>query len=354
MKRYIAILLALAMVLVSFSACGKSGSKNEGASLEDLDPIEITIAHSEGGDPTNHIHGASLAFKDYVETASDGKIKVNIAPGGALGDADACMMQAMSGTLEIAGSISDGSLAAVSPDWLVFAIPYLFKNDAHALDVVHGKFGDKIWSGVTEKGGVLPLCVVSAGFRSTTNSKHPIKTPADFKDLSIRTMNMGAHIKIMESLGASVTPLSWTELYSALQTGVMDGQENGLPSIYMGNLYEVQKYLTLDGHVWTADAFVMSQEWYDKLPTAYQHIVDMGGMKMTEVCQRLADVETDIAMDFLPTRMEVYDLTDAEREQFKNACQGPTIEYIRANVEHPELVDELMSVAEQSLKNLGY
>ncbi len=80
----------------------------------------------------------------------------------------------------------------------------------------------------------------------------------------------------------------------------------------------------------------------------------MGGMKMTEVCQRLADVETDIAMDFLPTRMEVYDLTDAEREQFKNACQGPTIEYIRANVEHPELVDELMSVAEQSLKNLGY
>lgn len=353
-KRLFALTMAAIVALGLLTGCSKGDSSSGGESLEDLDPIEITIAHSENGDPTNHIHGAALAFKEYVEKESGGKISVQVSPGGALGDADACMMQVMSGTLEIAGSIADGSLAAVYPDYLVFSVPYLFKNDNHALAVMHGAFGDKFWADFTAETGVMPAATLSAGFRSTTNSKRPVHNPDDMKGLSIRTMNMAAHMKIMESLGASVQPLSWTELYSALQTGVMDGQENGLPSIYMGNLYEVQDYLVLDEHVWTSDVFVMSEEWYNNLPTAYQRIVDMGNAKMNEVGQRLAAVETDLAMDFLPTVMEVYDPTDAEMEAFKDACQDDTIAFIRENVTHPELLDELMAAADQALVDLGY
>ena len=346
---------AMAGLLLCLS-CGCSGTQGTagGGSLDDLEPISITVAHSENGDPTNYMHGAALAFKEYVEAESNGKITVQVSPGGALGDADACMMQVMSGTLEIAGSISDGSISAVYPNYLVFSIPYLFRNQNHALAVFHGDFGQKFWSGFTEATNVLPLCTVSGGFRSTTNSVRPIHTPEDMKGLTIRTMNMSAHMEIMENLGASVTPLSWTELYSALQTGVVDGQENGLPSTMMGNLYEVQDYLTLDEHVWTTDNFVMSKSWYDSLPAEYQRIIDMGGAKMQEVCQRLADVQTELAMEFLPTVMEVYDPTEEEMEQFKEACQASTIDFIRGAVDDEALVDEILAAADQALADLGY
>lgn len=354
MKRMLPLLCAISIVCSAVTGCGQSGSPSSAENLEDLDPISITIAHSEAADETNYIHGASAAFKEYVERESQGKISVNISPGGALGDADACMMQVMAGTLEIAGSISDGSFAAVYPDYLVFSIPYLFKNDAHALSVLHGSFGNSFWQGFTEKTGVLHLASVSGGFRSTSNSKRPIRTPDDMAGLSIRTMNMAAHMEIMKNLGANVTPISWTELYSALQTGVVDGQENGIPSFVMGNLYEVQDYLTLDKHVWTTDSFVMSKQWYDSLPVAYQRIIDMGGAKMQEVGQRLADVQTEIAMDYLPSVVEVYEPSDEELNLFKDKCQDKTIAFIRENIDHPELVDEVLAASEQALAGLGY
>jgi tripartite ATP-independent transporter DctP family solute receptor len=319
-----------------------------------LKPVSITIAHSEAGDPTNHIHGAALAFKEFVETKSGGNLSVKIAAGGALGDADACMMQVMSGTLEIAGSIADGSFAAVHPDTLVFSIPYLFRNDLHAMQVVHGEFGKKFWTDYAKVTGTQVLASVSAGFRSTTNSKRPIKSPDDFKGMKIRTMNMPAHMEIMKALGANVTPLSWTELYSALQTGVIDGQENGLASIYMGNLYEVQKYLTLDGHVWTIDAFIMSTSWLESLPEQYRSIVEMGGLVMQEVMARLCDAQTDIAREFLPTVMEVYSPSRAELDAYRDACQKPVLDFIRKNVKNPALVDEVIAAADKALVDLGY
>ncbi len=347
MKRYLAIFTCMALVTLG---SGLSTARAADA----LKPLSITIAHSEAGDPTNHIHGAALAFKNFVEDKSGGKITVKVAAGGALGDADACMMQVMSGTLEIAGSIADGSFSAVYPDTLVFSIPYLFRNDLHAMQVVHGPFGQKFWADYAKATGTQVLASVSAGFRSTTNNKRPIKSPDDFKGLKIRTMNMPAHMEIMKALGASVTPLSWTELYSALQTGVIDGQENGLASIYMGNLSEVQKYLTLDGHVWTIDAFIMSTSWLESLPAEYRAIVEMGGLVMQEVMQRLCDAQTDIAMSYLPTVMEVYTPTQAELDAYRDACQKPVLEFIRKNVKNAALVDEVMAAADQALVDLGY
>ena len=350
MKRFPALFACMAFA----ATLGFGFSAAQAADLSSLKPISITIAHSEAGDPTNHIHGAALAFKEFAEAKSGGKISVKVAAGGALGDADACMMQVMSGTLEIAGSIADGSFSAVYPDTLVFSIPYLFRNDLHAMQVVHGEFGKKLWADYAQATGTQMLASVSAGFRSTTNSKRPIKSADDFKGLKIRTMNMPAHMEIMKALGANVTPLSWTELYSALQTGVIDGQENGLASIYMGNLYEVQKYLTLDGHVWTIDAFIMSSSWLESLPEPYRAIVEMGGLVMQEVMARLCDAQTDIAMEFLPTVMDVYTPTRAELDSYRDACQKPVLEFIRKNVKNPALVDEVLAAADKALVDLGY
>lgn len=354
MKKFLCLILCAAMLLSIFAGCSKPQNQSGADALEALDPISITIPHGEAGDETNHIHAASMAFKRYVEEQSKGKITVDVAPGGALGDADACMMQVMGGTLEITGSIADGSLSAVYPDFLVYSMPYLFDTEEQALAVYQGDFGKKLWEGFTEKTGAMPLATLSAGFRMTTNSKKEIRSPADFAGLQIRTMNMPAHMEIIKALGATATPIAWTELYSALQTGVVDGQENGIPSIYMGKLYEVQKYLTMDGHVWTTDVWVMNKAWFDKLPLAYQGIITAGGLIMQQVGQRMCAVETDIAMDFLPTVMKVYTPDNNEMQQFKDKTQTVVGEFIRKNVTNAGLVDELLAAAAKAKVDMGY
>ena len=359
MKKLVSTILILTMVLILITGCsGNKDTESTGAMeddyLEGLDPISITIAHGEAGDPTNYMHGGSLAFKDYVEEKSDGKITVEISPGGALGDADECLEQVMAGTLEISGSLSDGSLAAAYPDYLVYSIPYLFENEEQALHIYQGEFGKKIWDGFTEATGTCPLATLSGGFRSTTNSKKPIKTAEDFKGLQIRTMNMPAHMETIKCLGATATPIAWVELYAALQTGVVDGQENGIASMYMGNLYEVQKYLTYDKHVWTTDIWVMNKEWFDGLPYQYQNIIREGGMVMEKVGQRLCHVQENIGIDYLPTVMEVYTPTPEEMQTFKDATQEPVKEFIRDRVDNSDLVDEIIEEAAKALVEIGY
>lgn len=271
-----------------------------------------------------------------------------------MGDADSCLEQVSAGTIEIAGSIADGSLSAAYPDFLVYSIPYLFENEEQALQVYHGKFGKKVWEGFTEKVGAYPLATLSGGFRMTTNSKRAIHSPEDFKGLQIRTMNMPAHMEIIKNLGATPQPIAWVEVYAALQTGVVDGHENSIPSTVMGKIYEVQDYITLDGHVWTTDTWVMSKKWFDELPYPYQNIIREGGMVMQEVGQRMARATYNIAMDFLPTVMEVYQPTSKELQKFRDATQKPVGDFIKENVDNPELVDELIAEAEKALHDLGY
>jgi tripartite ATP-independent transporter DctP family solute receptor len=343
------------LLIIMLSGCKKSQQQSVGEDdLSKLKPIKITIAHSEAGDPANHMHAGSLAFKEYVEAQSKGKITVEVSPGGALGDADSTMQQCMAGTLEIAGSIADGSLSSVYPDFLMWSIPYLFDNEEQAIEVYHSKFGQKMWKGFTKKTNLYPLATLSEGFRHFTNNKRNIKTAADLKGLQIRTMKMPAHIELVKTLGGVATPISWTELYSALQQGVVDGQENGIPTLVMSKIWEVQKYLTLDGHVWTTGVWVMSKKWFDKLPKPYRQIVREGGMVMQEVGQRYCYVETRIGMSILPKKMKVYVPTPDEIKTFRDACQQPVADFIKSKVKHPELVDQVIKEADQALVRMGF
>lgn len=354
------IIIALTMIVSLITGCSNvgnnigSGDSIDGGNLDDLDPISITAAHADVGEPTNFMHGALLAFKDYVEEKSNGKISVDVSPGGALGDSDDLMAQVMEGSIEVVGSLSDGSLASAYADYLVYSIPYLFDNEEQALHLYQGAFGKRIWDGFTEKTGAYPLATMSGGFRSTTNNKKQIKTLSDFKGLQIRTMNMPAHMETIKALGAVATPIGWVEVYSALQTGVVDGQENGIASMYMGKLHEVQKYLTLDKHVWTSDVIAMNKKWFDGLPYQYQNIIREGGMVAEKAGQRLCHVLENIGMDYLPTVMDVYTPTKEEMKTFKDATQEPVKEFIRTRVDNQELVDEIIEEAAKALKDLGY
>ncbi|MGM8366753.1 DctP family TRAP transporter solute-binding subunit [Virgibacillus sp. W0181] len=351
--------IALIIIVIMVSACGSgnsedaSSSENNGDSSNESSEaespsIEMTIAHAEAGDESNYIHASAVAFKEYVETESANKITVNISPGGALGDADSMMQQAMAGTLEVAGSIADGSLVSVDPDMLIWSIPYLFENEEQALSVYHGSFGESMWESFTEKTDLIPLVTMSGGLRMITNNKHPIKVPDDLNGLQIRTMNMPAHMEFFNTLGATPTPISWNELYAALQTGVVDGQENGIPSTVMGNLYEVQDYLSLNGYVWTQDTFLISKKWFDQQPADYQKIIMEGGEIAEKAGQERAFGMTEEGFDILKEEVEIYEPTQEEMKMFKEAVQEPVSEFIKKEVDNPDLVDELLDEVENA------
>ncbi len=197
------------------------------------------------------------------------------------------------------------------------------------------------------------LCRV--GFRHFTNSVRPIKTPADLKGLKIRVMETPVYVNMLKAVGANPTPIAWTELYTALQTGVVVGQENPVGSILSAKLYEVQKYMTLDGHVYGVDWFIINEKFYKSLPPDLQYIILDSAQISSTVSRGVMNYLNAAGLDQLAAAgMQIYSPTDAEMEQFRKAMQPPVIDYLKTKVD-PKLIDELLktvkdAVAQQKAK----
>ena len=318
--------------------------------------VKMTLAHADVADPTQYAHAAALAFKAYVEKESGGKIQVTVSPGGALGNTASLQEMTMSGEIEAATSQTEGTIAIVYPDIQALTIPYLFQSVDQALEVFRGDFGQEMFEDMRKKTGLRVIGLWdNGGFRNFTNNKRPIHSPADMKGLSIRTMDIPAHMEIVRSMGAKPTPISWAEVYTSLQTGVIDGQENAIPTIILGSLQEVQKYLVLDRHVYTQMHLFVNDEWLRSLPEDYQKIIVRGGEKAGYAAERAARVYREIGKGLLAKSMEIYEPTQDEIAQFKAAAQDKVSQFIREKgVSDPKWVDKILEAADQSLVKLGY
>lgn len=325
--------------------------------LQKAKPISMTIAHPEPPDPHNFIQAAALAFQHYVETTSEGKITVKIAPGGQLGDSAEMPKQIQMGVIEGAMSIAEGHIAPYYKGIQVIAIPYLFVSVDQALYTldVDRPFGKRLWSDLEKKTGLKVLTIWdNGGFRCFTNNKRPIRTPDDMKGLKIRTMQIPAHMAMVKALGANPTPIAWTELYNALQLNVVDGEENAIPTIALGHLDEVQKYLTLDRHVYSNHIFPVNAKWYNSLPPVYQLIIQQGAWKARDTATRMTRIQRETLLSrFRKEGMQVYDPTPEELAMFRERAQKPVLKFIREQV-GDDLVNALLEASNQSLKELGY
>lgn len=349
--------MVLVLFLASLSSTALAADYPVTKLIKGEKPVTMTIAHAETPDRHNFIHAAAFDFKKYVEEASAGKISVKIAPGGQLGDNAEMLKQIQMGGIEGAMGIAEGHMATYYKPIQVLAIPYLFISEDHAqytLDI-GSPFGAKLWDDFEKKTGVKVLTIWdNGGFRCFTNNKRPIKTPADMKGLKIRTMQIPAHLEMMKALGANPTPIAWTELYNALQMNVVDGQENSVPTISLGKINEVQKYLTLDRHVYSNHIFPISAKWFNQQPIVYQAIIQEGALIASETARRMTRIQrSTLLANFRKGGMEIYDPTPAELALFRNAAQKPVLKFISEQVGE-KLVDDLLKASEVSLKELGY
>ncbi len=290
---------------------------------------------------------AATAFKDYVEFNSGGRLRVQLFPGGQLGSERQMTEQVRDGALDIA-YVADGAATGFYPKLQVLAIPYLFTSAPVAWEVLRGPFGRDLAADIRKVAGFRVLNMSENGFRDFTNNKRPIRTPEDMKGLKMRTMESPVFIRMMQSLGAAATPIGTSELIMSLQQNVVDGQENAPSTVFQFGIADVQKYMSLDDHVFSAMLLLIADESYDKLAPDLRRIVMDGAVvhANTSNAERARGTQANIEA-IRKKGVQVYMTSAAEKAQFKQAAQGPVIDYITQQV-GKELVDNLLTATKQA------
>lgn len=311
-------------------------------------PIIIKYGHGGPPDPLSlPEQSGAVVFKDYVEARSGGRLKVEIYPACQLGSEREMLEGVQLGTIEMVNT-SEGAVAGFYPDILATAIPYAFKNRRIAWEVLEGPFGQKLREDIRKATGMRVLTFSDNGFRNFTNDVRPIHSPEDLKGLKIRTMENPAHMKLVEALGAIPTPIAWAECYNALQMGTVDGQENPVSLIVAKRFYEVQKYVTLDGHIFSIDFIWINEDFYQSLSPDLQQIVKDGAVMSSLVQRGMKLLTNTLGVDLLKEEgMEVYTPTAEELEKFKKAAQEPVLKWLKTEV-NPDFLDEFLNAIKKA------
>jgi len=293
----------------------------------------------------------SYVFKSIVESKTGGAIQVEIYPSGQLGKEVELLENTQVGIIQSCITCS-GPMTTFVPEYNVVAIPFLFPNNSVAWGVLDGWFGKELNELILQKTGLKVLAIAEdGGFTAVTNSKRPIKTPEDMKGLNMRTEEHPAHMEFTKAVGAGVTPIAWAELYTSLQTGVVDGQYNAIPIIKVGHLYEVQKYLTKLDHIYNTDIWVMNNKFFNSLPEKYQKIVLEAANAANIAGRGVTQISTATGEEFLVENgVEIYTPTVEERNKFKEIAQPAVIEWFKSEVGEEWLNKALKATKEEEGK----
>ncbi len=217
-----------------------------------------------------HVKAANW-FKEEVDKALPGKYDIVVHHSGALGSETQVLQQIQLGTTQMAVSTT-APIEAFVPEIKALEMPFLFPSYEAADQILDGPIGQDL-ARRFEKSGFMALHFLDNGFRNVTNSKRAVHTPTDLKGLKIRTMEAPTHLAIWRAIGANPTPMAWP-IFTALQQGVIDGQENPIAVIHAAKLTEAgQKYLTLSRHVYSALVFVSNKSFVDSLPDADRQVI---------------------------------------------------------------------------------
>lgn len=209
-------------------------------------------------------------FKERIEQASEGDINVQILPSKSTGNEIEILQQIQMNTVQM-GVITAGPFDTFDPVVRVINYPFLFKDDEQADKILDGPLGAKILKSL-ERAGFKGLCFSGNGFRNLTNNRRPVKRPNDIKGLKIRVMASALHRAVWQALGANPTPMPWP-IYTELEQGVIDGQENSLWVMEVYKFYEIQKYMTLTRHVYSPHIHVASLKWWKTLDAGTQDLI---------------------------------------------------------------------------------
>jgi TRAP-type transport system periplasmic protein len=303
-----------------------------GATAVKAATYEIKFAHVDPADVFTSKKGAAgTVFKNIVEAESGGAVSVKLFPAGQLGGERELIEAVKLGTIQMA--MVSAAIASYYKEAQVLDIPYLFSSAPVAWEVLDGSFGKEMAADCLKKTGLRVLAYGETGFRNFTNSTHPIKSPADMKGMKIRVMESPVYVNMVKGLGALPTPIAWPETYMALQQKVVDGQENPVSVIAANKFYEVQKFITLDGHSYGVDFILINDKFYQSLPKELQQDLKLAAINAGWSGRAIQQINSAIGIAQLQEKgMQVYKPNAAELNAFRQATQKPVIEYIEKQI----------------------
>ncbi len=353
MRKTWSMILALTMA-VSLAGCSSGGNgtkETPSTATQETEGTVQTEASEESqeaeyvlnlGDvlAEDHPHSQSYYwFADRVKELTKGKVQVNVFVNSALGN-QADLIEGLGlGTVQIAKSMTTG-LSVYCPEIQVFDLPYMFTSTDQFFDVIDGEIGEYFANDVLGREDMVGIAYFYAGSRNIYSSK-PIRSLADVKGMKLRVPESPIFMSLCESFGCSGTPMSVGELYTALQTGVVDGAENAPIFYFSQKHYEAAPYITMTEHIMTPDVVVMSKSYLESLPQEYQDAIRQAGKEMMQHERELWFSQEEDAVEKL--KEEGVEVIEIDKTEFKNAAEKVWEDY--TEIVGQDMIDKIQSLA---------
>jgi C4-dicarboxylate-binding protein DctP len=315
------------------------------AKTETKDDAKVFVFKYSNSQSENAPRSKSMEFfKDKLEKASNGRIKVELYFNGVLGTEAEVFEMVQLGTVQ---GCRGGLFERANRKFLLYTLPFMFENPDQVVTVMRSDFGQKINKGALANGVYIPATGVAGGMRNITNSVRPIRTPADLVGLKMRTPPIESTLLTFQALGANPQQVAYTETYMALKSGVVDGQENPFSNAVDMKFYEAQKYLSVVNWQVHPDPFYVNPDWYNSLPDDLKAVFD----SVAEATMQYSDTiwlnSEEGYFNTLKEKLIVNTITPEAREQFVNAVQSVWKYYTDKNYFSRAEIDEALAIAAQ-------
>ena len=338
MKKFLALILALVMVF-ALAACGDAGDTGDGSSSGDTVELILSCNGTEQGNDTR----AARRFAELLSERSDGRLKVTVYNNDQLAGGD------MTKGLELltSGSVdfdvhSTSIISSLAPSAMVATLPWLFADYQAAEDCFFGTGGEYM-NKILGESGVTYLGAVHNGFNLMTNSKHPIQHPEDLQGLKIRIPGGDFFMDFYSAYGASPQAMSWSEVFTALQQGAVDAEENPLAVITANRLYEVQNTVTLTGHFYTAGIFNINKDFYESLEGQDKEWFDEASEHYVQnLTQLIRDAQEGYIQLLKDNGINVVEVTSEQKDAFIESAASVYDLFIEKYGGTQELIDLAM------------
>ena len=281
-------------------------------------PIVNTITHPQGV--------GAKKFADLVQEKSDGKIKIKIFAGGTLGGEVEIASMMQGGTIDIS-MMAPAQLVGNFKEFLILDFPFVFENEKEADFVLDGPLGQKLLDQMPAQ-NLVGLVYMEQGFRSITNSKHPVTKLEDIQGLKLRTIQNPLYLDLLNALGANAVPMPFTELYTALETKTVDGEENPYLTVEASKLYEVQKYFSATKHIYNSQLLLVSKKLWDSLSADEKKLFQDAAVEARDYQRKVAREMNQKSREFLIKQgMEINDIAPEEIARMREKVQPVIAKY---------------------------
>lgn len=338
-KKLTAMAAAFCLAAAGLTGCGQSGSTTSAEATAE-NPIVLTLAH--GLSETHTVHIAMTEFAEKVEERTNGRIQVKIFPNGQLGSENENMEQLMAGVISMT-KVSAPGLATYNEAYHTFGLPYVFDDTQ---DFYHVMDSDQMQDFFLSTGedGFVTLTYYTSGARSFYTKDKAIRTPADLKGLKIRVQDMKSQTDMMKALGGIPVAMAYGDVYTSLQTGIIDGTENNETALTTGKHGEICKVYSTDQHAMIPDVMVMSAKVWRGISPEDQQIILEAAHESTESHKIAWDSAIDEAIEEAKAQMNVTFVDDVDKEAFREATSGMVDEYCQEYPGVQTLLDIIDSV----------